>query len=322
MGQKSGWSADGTDRNLPPQRRPPPSDRGYPPGCQAGSLSCPTRWRSRDSRRERAIRVAAYRGAMDRSEKSGFWFQARLSPASDARFWASEESIGDGLMFDAVWDGLALWSRPDLEPPHPPWRDAVRSPHEAERMFRLIAAAYALLTGDAFEVRVTGWIEAVEAEWRDTIVGFAVERFSHEPPYTSPANVRLCAAARLAVAASHAPGTRLALLDFWASVIDRGDDAFFFAFRAVEDLARHYGGGTKDWAALHRHCGYVRGQARLKPLTDARHAVAHGDDADSAVIKARAQRLRILNLARLTVARAFVRDRHMPLDRQQVKGYR
>jgi len=258
--------------------------------------------------------------------QSGFWFHGRLLPGADAHFYVTEEAIGDGLMLEVLWDGIALWSRPDLEPPQPSWRDAIRSPEQAARMLRLISGAYGLLTGDVYEARLTGWVEAKEAKWGDTVVGFSVERFNpHGPGRKGRTNARMATAAKLAVAASRAPGTRLALLDLYATPQAPDDDAFFYAYRAVEDLARHYGGGDegqKAWDALHAHCGYRDGKKRLKPLTDVRQAIAHGNESDPAVVYARENRGTVLNLARYTLARAFVNDPDLPLSRSDVQGYR
>jgi hypothetical protein len=56
-------------------------------------------------------------------------------------------------------------------------------------------------------------------------------------------------AATLAVAAEATPSWRLAIRDVYSALQERGDDAFVFAYRAIEDVARAVSGCTGDLRA-------------------------------------------------------------------------
>jgi hypothetical protein len=166
---------------------------------------------------------------------------------------------------EIVGDGIAVWSRPGTR--------AFKQVGDATALFRLVTASYALLARDVFEVTTDGWIEATEAEFAGSVIGFRVDR-ARTPTDVDPQSTEsrgMRAAAELAVAVGERPPYRLALRDICAALRDPTDDAFFFAFRAAEDVARAVSGtvgniGADEWAALHERVGMTpeEGKARLE----------------------------------------------------------
>ena len=59
------------------------------------------------------------------TNRSGFWFYGRLSPHGDAHFDVNEIDIGEATFLSVAWDGIAVWSRPDMD--EWGWRRTVRS---------------------------------------------------------------------------------------------------------------------------------------------------------------------------------------------------
>jgi hypothetical protein len=87
------------------------------------------------------------------------------------------------------------------------------------------------------------------------------------------------------------PTLRLAFKDFGFSLRDRGDDAFLYAYRAVENARRFHAGKvsatetTPVWRPLQAALGTSEGQ--LEPLTEAATSIRHGDTKSAALAAAR-----------------------------------
>src|SRR4029453_2868311 len=98
------------------------------------------------------------------------------------------------------------------------------------------------------------------------------------------------------------PTLRLAFKDFGFSLRDRGDDAFLYAYRAVENARRFHAGKvsatetTPVWPPLHAAL-VGRSEEQLQPLTDAATSIRHGDTKSAALAAARVNRDGTLVLA-------------------------
>ena len=255
--------------------------------------------------------------------KSGFWFHGRLSPAANAHFNVNEIEVGEATFVTVAWDGIVVWSRPDLVDPG--WQGTVRRPEEAARVFRLVAGAYALVTERPYDITLEGWIEATDATFRDVVPGFHVRRFTLDAlPASDRENVAMRKAIEIAGASRDRPGFRQALLDLLAAYRDLGDDAFLFAYRSIEDVAREITGtadlGASDWAQFHRQLDRdpEEGKREIEPLTVARKAAAPGDEADPELDAARSERHDRIRIARFLVADAMERDEAVPVRRSDL----
>ena len=97
------------------------------------------------------------------------------------------------------------------------------------------------------------------------------------------------------------PTLRLTFKDLGFSLRDRGDDAFLYAYRAVENARRFHADKvsatetTPVWPPLHALLGTTEGQ--LEPLTDAATSIRHGDTKSAALAAARVNRDATLVLA-------------------------
>ena len=112
-------------------------------------------------------------------------------------------------------------------------------------------------------------------------------------------------ATRCGCARSFTPGCeptlRLAFKDLGFSLHDRGDDAFLYAYRAVENARRFHADKvsatetTPVWPPLHAALG--TSEEQLQPLTDAATSIRHGETKSAALAAARVNRDATLLLA-------------------------
>jgi hypothetical protein len=251
---------------------------------------------------------------------SAFWFYGRLHPSHAVPpFQAEEIEVDEGVRLEVVWDGIGVWSRPGVR--------AFKQMGEATELFRLVVAAYALLTRKVFDVSTDGWIEATAAQLTGSILGFRVEQSKSvgDVDRDSKESAAIRAACLVAIATRAMPSYRLALRDIYSALREVGNDAFFFAYRAVEDAARVVSGGERvgprEWGEFHQRIGLTpeQGEARLAPLTEARKALAHGDENASAIGVADRQRRALLDTARWFVIRAMESD--LDLDASELAVY-
>jgi hypothetical protein len=124
----------------------------------------------------------------------------------------------------------------------------------ARETIALTVAAYALVSGTALDWSLGGWVEATSAQFDSSVVGFTVDPRERLPTENERSD-DIRKAATLAVAAEATPSWRLAIRDIYAALQERGDDAFVFAYRAIEDVARAVSGSAgdlrgSDWALL------------------------------------------------------------------------
>jgi hypothetical protein len=216
-----------------------------------------------------------------------------------------------GVHVEVFVDGLAVWSKPGAT--------LARTVEDARDLMGLIAAAYTIHSGTALDFTLSGWVEATRATFDGTMVGFAVPR-GHSPSM-NPQGERsrnMAAAIDLAVAVLDRGPWRLAVRDVHAAhlaLVSNSDDAFVFAYRAVEDLAHAVSPtGAKSWPHLHAHLGTTetRFKRRTKALREARDAVAHGDMHHRALTEARPRLENLVRLARSIVREAIAAERTLP----------
>lgn len=249
-------------------------------------------------------------------ESSGFWFYGRLGPTFLVPpFNVSDVEVGDGARLEIGWEGIGLWASPGHR--------SFKQPGEATSLFRTVVGAWAAMSGTALTVAVEGWVEAHHAEFLDATMGW----FSNRPGAAAQAlpdteisrNMR--SACELAVRVRSSAAYRLALRDIHSALSDTEDDAFVFAYRALEDIARAVTGSVgqlrdSDWAALHERLGQEAAEARaeIEPLRLARNAVVHGTKDNEALFVAHQRRAELLLDARRRVLRALASDPELGLD--------
>jgi hypothetical protein len=256
-------------------------------------------------------------------DQSGFWFSARCRPPAAAPFHVQQLDVtgdADGPMFEALWEGMGIWSRPDEEDRFT-YPRAIRSVEEAARFFRLVIAGYALLTERVLDVALDGWVEAKASRgWADTVMGWRVDQGAGvtPPDSTSNENAALVGAAKVAGRLFAQPsGFRLAINDVYDALRERGgDDAFVYAYRAVEDCMRAVSPadaeGGRAWAYLHAHLGTNKDDfmERVRRLKEERDRVAHGRPSQLLAANERGQ---VIQIGRQVVLDALCAAEDVPL---------
>ena len=238
---------------------------------------------------------------------SALWAHGRLSPYSATRFNVEEAIVPSDARVEVFADGIAVWSRAGS--------NFVRSHTEARDFLGLIVAAYTVRTGIALDFSFTGWVEATEATFKGTIIGFTVPRGHRHADPASKRSRDMRVAIEVAGAAFAEGSWRLSLRDVHAAYLSGNDDSFVFAYRAIEDLARAVSQtGKKSWPDLNAHLGLTKQQlkARTRGLFDARNAVAHGDIDSPVLVAARANQTRTISVARKLVRQAFANEPTLP----------
>lgn len=237
------------------------------------------------------------------------WAWGWLAPQSLARFNVAEIPVGDDCCASFLDHMFVLRFGPGLRP-------GTSTPPES--VIEAITGAYALLEGVAFDWTLLGGMDLEAGRWEN--IGYYRLLDRHEralTPPDAPETVAMIRAVGLAETARKLPGYRLALRDVLAALLDRGDDAFIFAYRAISDVARAVSKtGRVDWPALHRHLSTTEEafRERVGSLQDARDAAAHGDETDVALILARRNRHGLIKLARQIITDTMIVDDRMRLD--------
>jgi hypothetical protein len=205
-----------------------------------------------------------------------------------------------GATVEVIGHGIGFWS-----PDHSTAR-AFQTRTQGEVLFRLIVAAYALLGGTPFRARANGWVEARDVVGQATMMGFTSPRFAHAELWAlnDPRNLAIRVAVRIAVGVRTRPLHRLALRDFHAALLEPGDDAFVYAYRAVEAIRqaiRPTGSENAQWAAMHAKLGTE--EVDYQELAKVSAVVRHAERRSSAIRSARRPRRRkwLLDLSREAV---------------------
>jgi hypothetical protein len=172
-------------------------------------------------------------------------------------------------------------------------------------VFDVTLAIYALIRLDRGDKRkalrlradLHSWLEVREFKAEANVVGTIHERYQ-AGGVTELDGERagdFTTAAHAAWRFVREPTLRLAFKDLGLSLRDRGDDAFLYAYRAVENARRFFHADkvtateTKPvWRPLHEALG--TSEAQLQPLTDAATSIRHGDTQSAALDAARATR--------------------------------
>lgn len=211
--------------------------------------------------------------------RSSFFFIGRFEPGELANFNVQNEPLRDrrGAIFEALGQGVAIWW------PSRPCVDFVDLADAARAWLRTIPAAYFIRSEVPLEPTLVGWVEALDVNVREAVIGFADARFSKvsTPPENAPENDAMRAALQLArrLRARGGEFERAAheLLD---AANDSSAQCFLSAFRALECIRRtyepDYDKRKQGWLAMARDL--TSSDAKLNSLlSDAAEAVRHGD---------------------------------------------
>lgn len=210
-------------------------------------------------------------------DRSAFFFLGSLEPAELANFNVQNVFLPDGSVLELMGHGAGLWWGARLAREFDDVRDTTRD------WLETIAALYFLETGTALSVRLSGWVEALDVDVKEAVLGFIDERFrvvpavGEEHEANAPMRWSIDVAGRLRGVTHLQP----AVTEVWRSALDPSDEAFLSAFRSLECLRRLYGPDctVQDvgaaWSAMAADLEVGREPYEL--LREAAKAVRHGD---------------------------------------------
>jgi hypothetical protein len=231
--------------------------------------------------------------------KSTYYFIGKHSEYA-AKYQVQQEPLGNGFHFEVYLDGIAIWGSSD--------KPILELIPEIRETFDTIVAAYVFKTQRQLSYRVENWVEATNVVAPQNTIGWVLSRVDSAPlSRRSPSNTPWRRAALLYRLLAQGRGNinhRLALKDYYSAVMNRGDDAFVFAYRAVEDICRAVTGSPniegKDWQTMHRAIG--TNKSMIDPLTRVSEHVRHGDILDSQVVQARSAKNQLINIAHQVIS--------------------
>jgi hypothetical protein len=234
----------------------------------------------------------------NQSSRSTYYFIGRLYPVEFcSKFNLQETNIGDGMILEVFWDGIAIWvagTKKDFNLLRPKVGEA----------FELVIAAFILITNVKIGLTLQSWVQAKNCVSKNNVIGFIIPPGSKlpSPSQKSKSSLAWKKAGKYYSNISKSFYHRLALKDFKTCVSTYGDDAFFYAYRIIEDIRRaatsHMPDGleTKEyWNEMHKKLGTSK--AQIDPLTKISEAIRHGDLNNSVLKHARKNREKMLNIA-------------------------
>lgn len=162
---------------------------------------------------------------------STYFVIARLQPAEECKdLNPGELPLSNGWVLDIYSDLLCIWN-PSVSRPFAELR-----PFMSEAL-DLVMALYVFRSGRLLGYQLRNWIECKDIRSAKNIIGAFVPR-----PTAARAsrrvNVSWKRAAKTFQQVYQKVFLRVALKDYVSALRDRGDDAFFFAYRAVESICR------------------------------------------------------------------------------------
>jgi hypothetical protein len=235
---------------------------------------------------------------MKKKEISTYYFIGRLSPAEFCtNFNPGEIHLGNGLVLDIFQDGISIWIPGTREN-----FDAIRS--MVVEAFDITITTFMFITNLKLNFNLQSWVEAKGIVSKKNIIGFIIPPGARRinPNRRSKYSALWRRAGRFYLKIKESFHHKIALSDYKNLINTYGDDAFFFAYRIVEDIRRtvthHLGDGLekeKYWREMHNILGTNKSQ--IDPLVKVAEKVRHGEVDAQVVIEARERRDQIIKIA-------------------------
>jgi hypothetical protein len=227
-----------------------------------------------------------------------YFFLADVEPKELMTFGVEAGiQLDDDTTLEVLGHALGYWAIADEQ-------DVLALRAFVQDVFDVTLALYALIRLDRGDRRkalrlraeLHSWLEVRGVEARANVVGTIHERYEAGAvtELDGPRARDFTTAANAAWRFVREPTLRLAFKDLGFSLRDRGDDAFLYAYRAVENARRFHGAmvsaaETKPvWPPLHAALG--TSEAQFQPLPDAATSIRHGDTKSPALAAARVNR--------------------------------
>lgn len=251
---------------------------------------------------------------MEQRGNKTYYFTATLNPAEYCRdFNPGELHLGDGYVVDIFFNGITIWN-PRLKV------NFVKVNLFIQEAFDILISAFIfreyIISKRVFKLSVSiqKCIEAMNVMAKSNLIW--TMDYPGRKIYTPSKRARVNATWRrtgkffnkINASINH----KLMLKDYKACINEPGDNAFFFAYRIVEDIREAINlekGVTdeKNWHELHKALN--TSELFIKPLTDIATKVRHGNLNSPILVDARKKnkKKRILNIAFNLMEREFRR---------------
>jgi len=250
---------------------------------------------------------------MEKEGNKTYYFTATLSPAEYCRdFNPGELNLTDDYKLDIFFNGITIWNpniKINFAETYPLVREA----------FDLVISAFIfreyVINKRIFRLSfsIQRCIEAMDVKaYSNLIWTLDYPGKIYTPNKNALVNVTWRRVAKLFPAVNESVNHKIALKDFFACINDLGDNAFFFAYRIIEDIKRAVDlekgiDDEKDWSGLHSvlHTDKVF----MEPLISVAKDVRHGNLNSKIIINSRKkeEREKILGIAFELMKREFKR---------------
>lgn len=250
---------------------------------------------------------------MEKKGNKTYYFIATLSPAEACRdFNPGELDLGARYRLDIFFNGIAIWN-PNIR------LHFVKVSPFVREAFDILVAAFIfrehIVSKRIFKLSIAlqRCIEAMNVKAEHNLIWtLDYPGKIYTPNRRARVNVSWRRVAQFFQAINQSVYHKLILKDYLACIREPGDNAFFFAYRIVDDIknAINFEKGITDehcWTELHRLL--KTNEMRIKPLTDVGKKVRHGNINSDVVMDARKKysRKKILDIAFDLMKREFKR---------------
>lgn len=250
---------------------------------------------------------------MEKKGNKTYYFTATLNPAEYCRdFNPGELYLGNGYRLDIFFNGITIWN-PNLKSTFVKVRPIVW-----EAFDTLIAAFIFrehIVSNRIFKlsINIQRCIEAMNVKADANLIWtLDYPGKIYTPSPKSRVNVTWRRVAKFFPKINKSVNHKIALKDYLACINEPGDNAFFFAYRIIEDIKRAIDSENnivdeQDWSGLHNALNVDK--KFMDPLIKIANEVRHGDLNSHLVVNARKKnrRKKILGIAFDLMKREFKR---------------
>ncbi len=239
------------------------------------------------------------------NKASTYYFIGQFEPYEKCKdFNPGELDLGDGWILDIFLDLVCIWNSKVSKP----FNEV--SPY-VNRAVALVTALFIFRSRIILNHRFSHWIEAKEVHSPKNIIGAYVgDKVSKyaEPRRNARVNTHWKKAAAIFPKVMSNQFIRLALKDYMSALKDGSDDAFFYAYRSIENVCRLVSGAQDEfkashWEKMHKELGTAK--TYIDPLLNVATDIRHGHFDSSALEDARKKRNQLLDISRTVLSNVF-----------------
>ncbi len=250
---------------------------------------------------------------MEKKGNKTYYFTASLNPAETCRdFNPGELNLGEGYRLDIYFNGITIWN-PNLK------ANFVKINKFIRETFDIIIPAFIfrehIISNRIFKLSLSmqRCIEAMNVKAEHNLIWtLDYPGKIYAPSTKARVNVSWRRVARFFPLISRNINHKIALKDYLACINDSGDNAFFFAYRILEDIRGAINlelniSDERDWSGMHKLL--ISDESFMKPLTEVATKVRHGNLNSPIVVSTRKKRnkKKLLNIAFELMRREFKR---------------